>query len=57
MLDPVERNQAELIRRLHPDWEEERVLRLAGIWARRARRIFWGSKEKVSEEVHNPDAL
>jgi len=40
-MDIVLKRQVEILRTAHPDWHEDRLMRVARVWARRARRICW----------------
>lgn len=49
-MDAVLAKQIELVRRDHPDWPDERIERVARVWARRANATFWEVETQPSGE-------
>lgn len=54
-MDAVEKRQYAILKAAHPDWPEDRLRRVARIWAKRARSTFWG-EEQDGERSNPPPA-
>lgn len=50
-VDQVLARQIEILRSAHPDWPEDRLMRVARVWARRARRMAWGGVCEVQDAM------